>query len=429
MPNSGIKKKKSAAMAILNVWATSRVVESARRARITLRFSYNPAIKKTPTHTTKRSEKGARCERNTSHNGASKARKKSETHRASIRESRSPKKRTRVRGRKVVAISVILLYNKAVKKKVTFVITKANWGGAQRYVFDLATALQNDFDVQVAFGQEGLLAKKLHEAGITTSPIRALQRDVSLSADVKSFFELYRLFKKERPDVVHLNSSKAGGVGALAARLAGIKKIIFTVHGLPEDEARSAVGKILIQLATRLTVALCDTIITISKNNHDRVHGSVLIYNGIAPMQFGSGEIIRNAFPVGVHITGTVGELTKNKNQAALIELAKRNQAMYVAIVGEGEDRAMLEQKIKEYGLEARVKLFGFMPAAEVLKGFDTFALPSIKEGLPYVLLEAKHAGLPIVANRVGGVGEILDAPDMSDFTLQKMVQKTAALY
>ena len=71
----------------------------------------------------------------------------------------------------------------------------------------------------------------------------------------------------------------------------------------------------------------------------------------------------------------------------------------------------------------------GFHWASEVLKGFDVFALPSIKEGLPYVLLEAKLAGLPIVANRVGGVEEILDAQSMEEFSLKRMVEKTVSVY
>ncbi len=324
---------------------------------------------------------------------------------------------------------MLLLYNKAVKRKVTFVITKANWGGAQRYVYDLATHLPPEqFEVQVAYGQPGLLDKKLREAGVAVHPILSLARDVSLGADLRSFAELYRLFKKEQPHAVHLNSSKAGGVGALAANLAGVPNIVFTIHGLPEDEVRNPLAKWLIKLATRFTILLCDKVIAVSADNHRRISKSTLIYNGIAPVAFGPGSAIRAAFPPSVHITGTVGELTHNKNHIALIEQAKSNPAMYVAIVGEGELRLMLEQKIKEYGLGERVKLFGFMPAAEVLKGFDTFALPSLKEGLPYVLLEAKMAGLPIVANRVGGVGEVLDGK-LEDFTLEQMVQKTAALY
>lgn len=320
------------------------------------------------------------------------------------------------------------------KKKVTYVITKSNWGGAQRYVFDLATHLPKDeFDVSVVLGGDGALAQKLREAGTTIYRSLSMQRDVSVFADIKSFFELYRLFKRERPDVVHLNSSKAGGVGALAARMAGVKKIIFTVHGWPFGEKRHFLARVALRLASHLTGILSHTVICVSDYDLSQVRfmpgiRALRIYNGIAPMQFGSGEIIRNAFPAGAKITGTIGELTKNKNQIALIEEAKNNPTMYVAIVGEGEDRAILEAKIRKYGLVSQVKLFGFLPASEVLKGFDTFALPSLKEGLPYVLLEAKQAGLSIIANRVGGVPEILDK-DVSEFSLQKMVAETMALY
>ena len=316
------------------------------------------------------------------------------------------------------------------KRKVTYVITKSNWGGAQRYVFDLATNLpKQDFDVSVILGGDGALAQKLQEQKTSVYRSLSMQRDVSMFADIKSFFELYRLFKQIRPDVVHLNSSKAGGIGALAARMAGVKNIIFTVHGLPEDEPRGAFARWLIKIATRLTFALCDTVITVSNDNQRRVHGRLLIYNGVGPIVFGTGDTIRSAFPPGVTITGTIGELNKNKNQQALIEEAKRTPNMFVAIVGEGEMRGELERLINKYNLNNRVKLFGFLPAAEVLKGFDVFALPSLKEGLPYVLLEAKQAGLAIVATQVGGIPDILDAKDLSDFSLQTMVQKTSALY
>ncbi len=322
-------------------------------------------------------------------------------------------------------------------KKILFVITKSNWGGAQRYVFDLATHLPKDrFEVDVALGGDGLLATKLKESGTMIYHSKFLGRDVSLGEDFKSFFELLCLFKKEKPDVVHLNSSKAGGVGALAARLAGVPKIIFTAHGWPFWEPRGPVTRGSIWLTSWLTALLVHKVIVIS--NYDlRVarqmpfcaHKVVRIYNGIdLNMQFGSGEKIRRAFPFGVKITGTVGELNKNKNQQALVEEARKKPGMDVAIVGEGEECPALEALVKKYGLQERVKLFGFIPASEALKGFDTFALPSLKEGLPYVLLEAKLAGLPIVANRVGGVGEVLDK-DLSEFFLDRMVTQTSSLY
>jgi len=328
--------------------------------------------------------------------------------------------------------------NTIVKKKILFVITKSNWGGAQRYVYDLATTLSKDeFKVSVAFGQPGLLALKLKAECIAAHPISSLERDVSLLADIKSFFELFHLFRKEKPDVVHLNSSKAAGLGALAARFAGVPRIIFTAHGWPFREQRNPLARGLIYFFSWLTALLSHKIIVVS--DYDLkvaqkmlciAHKVIRIYNGIDfHLPLGSADVVRHSFPKGVRITGTIGELTRNKNQIALIEQAKNDPTMYVAIVGDGEDRLYLKKKIEEYGLETRVKLFGFMLASEVLRGFDVFVLPSIKEGLPYVLLEAKAAGLPIVANRVGGVGEILDATDMGEFSLAQMVEKTTTLY
>lgn len=323
------------------------------------------------------------------------------------------------------------------KKKILFVITKSNWGGAQRYVYDLATSLPKEkYETVVAMGGSGALKEKLDTAGVRTLLIGSLQRDVSLLKELKALRELTHIFKTERPDVVHLNSSKAAGLGALGARFAGVPKIIFTAHGWPFWEKRNFISRALIYLFSWLTAALSHKTICIS--NYDLAvarrmplvgRKAVRIYNGISSQSLGSGEIIRSAFPAGAHIVGTIGELNKNKNHVALIEEAKNKPDMFVAIVGEGELRGYLESKIKEYGLESRVKLFGFMPASEVLRGFDTFALPSLKEGLPYVLLEAKAAGLSIVANHVGGVGEILDAKDLDEFSLERMVEETAKLY
>ncbi len=321
-------------------------------------------------------------------------------------------------------------------QKILYVITKSNWGGAQRYVFDLANSLPSDeYTVGVACGGNGPLVSKLKEQGIAVFPITNFERDINIFKEVYAAFELFRIIRREKPDIVHLNSSKAGGTGALVARLCGVRRIVFTAHGWPFLEPRSLPWRALAWFFSYLTVLLAHTTIVVSKYDLTHHHMPFVkekithIYNGIAPLTFGSGDIIRNAFPKNAYITGTIGELTHNKNHKTLVDEAYVHSDMFVAIVGDGELRSELESQIRSHNLEERVKLFGYLPATNVLKGFDMFSLPSLKEGLPYVLLEAKAAQLPITANHVGGIPEIMQARDTSQFTLETMLKKTAGVY
>ncbi len=125
------------------------------------------------------------------------------------------------------------------KKKILVVITKSNWGGAQRYVHDLARHLKEDFDITVACGGTGELVERLTALGIRTLTIPGLARDVHPMQDLAVCIRLGRIIKKERPDVLHLNSSKIGVIGAILGRLIGIKRIIFTAHGWAWNEAPS----------------------------------------------------------------------------------------------------------------------------------------------------------------------------------------------
>src|SRR5437868_15129923 len=102
------------------------------------------------------------------------------------------------------------------KKKLLFVITKGTWGGAQKYVYDLSAHFKGDFDVVVVHGTPGQLVEKLKQNGIRTIEINSLGRDINPLLDMKSLIGLRRIFKKEKPDIIHLNSPKAGGLGALA---------------------------------------------------------------------------------------------------------------------------------------------------------------------------------------------------------------------
>ena len=109
------------------------------------------------------------------------------------------------------------------KTRILYVITKSNFGGAQKYVYELATSLPKEaFDVSVALGGEGVLKDKLEQSGIETILIPNMQRDISFFKELKVFKFLYHLFNKKGYDIVHVNSAKAGGIGALAARLTGV---------------------------------------------------------------------------------------------------------------------------------------------------------------------------------------------------------------
>ena len=103
------------------------------------------------------------------------------------------------------------------KPKLLFVVTKSNWGGAQRYVYDLATNLPADqFEVIVAAGGRGPLLKRLSAKGLHTVEIPNMVRDINLFTDFRVFMFILELIKVHNPQIVHLNSSKAAILGSLA---------------------------------------------------------------------------------------------------------------------------------------------------------------------------------------------------------------------
>ncbi|MBC7981912.1 glycosyltransferase, partial [Candidatus Parcubacteria bacterium] len=156
-------------------------------------------------------------------------------------------------------------------KKIIFFITKSNWGGAQKYVFDLATNIaKENYEVMVILGGNGPLKQKLDASGIQTISLGTLGRDVSVINDFKSLIETYKILKKEKPDVIHLNSSKAAMISVIG-RLAGIKKIIFTAHGWAFNENRSFLSKTLIKIIYFVTILCSHSVIGVSKKIIDQV--------------------------------------------------------------------------------------------------------------------------------------------------------------
>ena len=315
------------------------------------------------------------------------------------------------------------------KTKVLYVITKSNFGGAQKYVYDLATSLpQDSFDVAVALGGDGILITKLREAGIRIIPISSLTRDVNPLGDFKTFLTLLEIFKKENPRVVHLNSSKIGIMGGIAGRLARIPKIIFTAHGWAFNENRPLVSRILIKFLSWITVLIVHKTIAVSDAIARDMRWPftsrkmVTIKNGIRPIEFfprDEARTLLNArvstqIPSTAFVFGTIAELHPSKGLTyaikAFAKVSSKNPHIYYIILGGGQDHILLQELIKTLNLEERVFLLGFVDnAPQYLKAFDCFILPSTTEALGLVLLEAGLAGIPTIGTNVGGIPEVIE--------------------
>lgn len=309
------------------------------------------------------------------------------------------------------------------KKRILYLITKSNWGGAQRYVHDMALeATKAGYEVMVAGGGEGELLARLAHEGIHTVSINSLGRDVRLFSELKAFREIYALLRTYKPDVLHLNSSKAG-ISALAGRLAGVRTIIFTIHGWAWNEERPFIQKIFIAIAYFFTILLCHSVLVVSlaaakqaRFMPIRKRNLIVIHNGVRQSNLLSREAARNILlPESRHAfwIGTIAELHPIKGLPTLIEayehFAPDFASSELVIIGEGQQRSELERQIRLEGVSGTTHLLGHVTdASRYLLAFDIFVLASKSEGLPYALLEAGSAGLSVVATGVGGIPEII---------------------
>lgn len=331
------------------------------------------------------------------------------------------------------------------KTKIFYLITKGNWGGAQRYVYELATVLpRTDFDVTVILGEGEILEKKLKNFDLRVIKLASLKRDINVWQDLLTGWQILLLFMRERPDIIHLNSSKIGGIGALAGRLAGIKKIIFTGHGWAFNEERVGISKKLITLSHWLTIKFCHQVISVSETTRQQIlklpfikaRKIIVIHNGLPTIKFFEKSLSRREIlpnhnnpshqlsRAGKFWIGTISELHKNKGLDYLIEAFTATVrvmlgdtlgwSLNLIIIGEGEERKNLQKLIDDKKMSDRIFLVGQIPdARSYLKAFDIFTLTSRTEAFPYAILEAGAAGLPIIASEVGGIPEVITGPEL----------------
>jgi glycosyltransferase involved in cell wall biosynthesis len=306
------------------------------------------------------------------------------------------------------------------KPNILFLITKSNWGGAQKYVFDLATSdITKRFNVSVICGGDGELVKRLRDSNVEVNTLNKLQRNINIFNDFFSTYEIYKYIKTNKPNIVHLNSSKMGLLGGIAARLAHADAIVFTAHGWPFNENRSMFSKLIFRILMLLTVALSHKTIAVSQNVIEslkppyRLRSKMqVIYNGIKfseykPLPKLSSASNGNDSEKVKHVV-SIGELHDIKGHLGAIQILRHIRNIHYHIIGEGEERKKIENYIQKNDLAKKVTLHGHVKNANfILPQFDLFLLPSKSEALPYVIFEALQAKLPIVSRAVGGIPEV----------------------
>jgi len=318
------------------------------------------------------------------------------------------------------------------KKKILIVITKAEVGGAQMSVLNLARELKKrNIDVSVAFGEGEFLKKQLEKHSITFFRLKTLKRDYNPISILKYIKELKGLVDKHKFTTLHFNSSNTLP-GVISAKLSKQKpKTVFTVRGLSildKYYPSSKIKKYLFLLYFKFFFLFLDYPVYISQDNLNYAKklglnkNNHLIYNGLSLSQehfFSSVEAreeLNRLSGTNIsdnYIIGSVGRLAKAKNYQFLINnfesIQKIIPSAKLIIIGEGPERENYEKLIKDNNLEADVFLPGEKKdASRLLKGFDLFLLPSLYEGLSISLIEAVKAEIAVLASDVGGNREVV---------------------
>ena len=291
------------------------------------------------------------------------------------------------------------------KKKILFLVTQSEFGGAQRFIYTLTTNLKN-YDITVGAGPEGDdkngLLCALEKEGIEIKHIRYLRRLINPFFDILGLFEIKKLIKKEKPDILFLCSSKAGFLGGLAAKNK-VKKVIYRIGGWTFNDPWPKRKKKLYIWIEKISARWKDYIINNAESDRKQAielgikpkKEILTIYNGIGDLEFYSRDKARRLLKLSFNrlsfnrlIVGTIANDYLSKGLKYLRK-AMENIDGELVIIGKGNM---------------------YIPDAhKYLKAFDVFVLPSVKEGFPWTILEAMKAEIPIVATGVGAIPEIID--------------------
>jgi glycosyltransferase involved in cell wall biosynthesis len=319
--------------------------------------------------------------------------------------------------------------------RVLRVIARLNMGGPAIHVANLAAGLETrGYHTTLVAGSlargEDSMAFVAERLGVTVVDMPDIQREVSALHDARSAVRLAALIRSDRPHVLHTHTAKAGAIARAAALLAGDARppvVLHTFHGHVLKGYFGPGRTAFFRQVERTLARASDVLVAVSPEVRDE-----LVALGVAPRE--KFVVIRLGIPLeerlgdasadtdyrrlygiprGAFVVGWVGRMTGVKDTGAVLEIvrAAREQGVdaVLCMVGDGPDRQRLEQLAHELGIARACYFVGYQEdVAGYYRLFDAFVLPSVNEGTPVSAIESLASGTPVVANRVGGVPDVV---------------------
>lgn len=317
--------------------------------------------------------------------------------------------------------------------KLLNVITRLDRGGAPMVVLDTLNFLNKDkFEIHIATGLVDDSLKnnpKAIDPQLKIIVISQLVRNVSICNDIVALCRLYSLIRKEKYDIVHCHTSKAGFIGRIASKMANVKTVIYSPHGnIFFGYFGSFSTKIFICLE-KVAAKFTDKIVTLTERgkepyldfNIGKNEQFTHIYNGIDINAFhmkGKIDVLQKKKGLGLldsHVVGTiVGRLVPVKGHFYLIKsiriVVNEFPNVRFLFVGDGILMPELKEQAKDLGVLDFIKFLGTRDdVAQILACTDIFLLSSINEGFGIAIIEAMSMKKPVVATNVDGIPEIVD--------------------
>jgi len=322
------------------------------------------------------------------------------------------------------------------KKKILRIITRLNIGGPTQHVLFVTRDMQGkNFETKLITGfcerQEGDMSYLAKEFNVEPIFVKEMSRAPHLLKDFRAFLKLYSILKKEKPDIVHTHTAKAGALGRMASILSGTGIRVHTFHGHSLEEYFSKIHNAIFSLIERFLGFFTHKIIAISKVQAEELSEKhkiadkkkfTVIELGLDLELFlkideNRRGTLRKEFRIDddVIFIGIVARLVEVKNHKmffdvvkAIEPIARKNKYKFI-ILGDGELRKNLESYAEKLGIKDLVIFTGWCrDMTEAYKSLDIVLLTSNNEGTPVSLIEALASARPVISTDVGGVRNVV---------------------